>query len=308
MSLPESCTCQTFFSCSSGSPRIIKYRSSWKNRTKLQPWEPSCFFSHLDLIASGCFHSQRTRAKLSTRGYSSDRLFTGLQGDNCSVSWCHFTLRERSQLNLFVFVKKHLWHCCLFMYQFWQVWLNKNSALKTPGQKDRDVDNRVKFDLYVYPSNIFSPLIIKSSLWLFHVCPTHHHVSHQSSSNSRQENIWLNLSIDALIWGTIIKWMASLTSSGDWTVQIHASQGSFEQQRCLGGCRVRSSRESWVLQVMTLLMSSPFTINGFEKAAVGRRHFISCPYPLLSLFCQGSLHLIQKHNAALSNLCHYQMT
>lgn len=70
------------------------------------------------------------------------------------------------------------------MYQFWQVVLNKNSALETPGQKDRDVDNRVKFDLYIYPQNIFSPLIIKSSLSLLHVSPAEFMTPFKPSSNA----------------------------------------------------------------------------------------------------------------------------
>lgn len=49
-----------------------------------------------------------------------------------------------SQLNLFVFVKEHLWHSCLFMYHFRQAWLHEDAAPKTHGQTGQtETDARI---------------------------------------------------------------------------------------------------------------------------------------------------------------------
>lgn len=133
--------------------------------------QTSCSLLHSDLMQSGCFCSQRMMAKLSTSGCSRDRLYTWLRGDNWSVSSCYFTSRERSQLNLFVFVKKHLWHSCLFMYHFRQARLHKDAAPKTQGQTETDTQiNKVKFHQCFQPSIIFSPAVDQIPLSLFRVC------------------------------------------------------------------------------------------------------------------------------------------
>lgn len=124
-----------------------------------------------DLIASGCLCSRRTEAKPSPSGCGGGGLHARLRGHNCSVSSCYFTPRERRQLHLFVFVKKHLRQRCLFMRHVRQARPHENTTLKTRGRTETDTQTARLNSVSVFSAfNHVPPAVYHNPLSLFPVC------------------------------------------------------------------------------------------------------------------------------------------